>query len=430
MSQKNLLYFAIYWVLYSGILIQWIVRVEALSIVSDALIFVLALTARARRKHVGDLMKYLGRVVPSLMILFLVMGIMVAIINLQPQEAILWTLREYLRYILLVYLAWITFDPEDVRKVKDILTTAMKINFGVVLFESVVLGQVSDFMGGSFSGGNASLVLLVMISIFLFAGDFFQGRLSGRDAVLYLLGYTYIAIIGEIKFLYFMIPAAIYGSYLLNQRFSLIAIAVLGVLVATFVPVMTAVLSLSYGDEYISRTLSVQGIVDETSHAEAMGELDAFNRGTAITMTQKLILKDEAHRLFGYGMGSGSVSGRFSGSIGQRWVNTKFFYFTSSTLLVEVGWIGFILYIFIHIFILWRFWLLYREVGDDPVGKYWASVGILSVGITFLLMWYNNKPLHEFHLFYLLWAVCFLGIYYRQEEIAENEDYEEVTELL
>ena len=93
----------------------------------------------------------------------------------------------------------------------------------------------------------------------------------------------------------------------------------------------------------------------------------------------------------------------------SKYRHTGYFYFTSSFVLIETGWIGYILFISIYLFIMLRF-LYYYIKSKNNQEKYWAAIGTMMGIMTFMFIWYNSAPYVDYYLPFMLWGFCFLGI--------------------
>ena len=227
------------------------------------------------------------------------------------------------------------------------------------------------------------------------------------------------AILGEIKLLYFIIPICFYGMYVLINKFSIYHVVILFFIYWGFVPIMEKAMSLYYDKEYVNQVFTKEYIEDQTTNNYGFAD-GGFNRSTALSLTSTVILKTPLKLCIGNGIGSGSASNIFGGSIYHAYQYTTYNYFATSYILVETGWIGFILFCLIFLILLYRFYYYYKHY-DDIVIKYWASCGIMGAFITYPLMWYSNCPYYDYYLFYILWALCFLSISYRLAYLKNKE---------
>ena len=178
-------------------------------------------------------------------------------------------------------------------------------------------------------------------------------------------------------------------------------------------------LSYFFSDEYVESVFTVEQTEAYTAEGSfVLGQENGMNRSTSLKKTEQLILTDSSHRLFGYGIGASSSSLVFFSPIGTGFRNTFFFLFTPSYLTVEVGKVGWWIFIGIYILLFITFAKFYIT-NKNKVIKYWAGIGILASLMTFILMWYNNTPILVYVLFYYLFAYCIVAI--REELKIKNK---------
>lgn len=401
--------------MFSGAIQQYIYNHELIPLVPDLLIFYLAFLKFPKKDKNWDL--FPEKYIPQLFVILLIGSTIVSVVNLMPLKSVLWGLRMIVRYLLLFVFVYRTFDMSDVFKFKRIVTKTYWINLLFVILQYFVEGKFGDAVGGVF-GGNGILFVFNLFCIFLFSADYFQGRLKYNKFALILAGQMFIAMAAEIKMIYFTIPLAVYAVYVLMKKFSIKHIVVLVIAFLGLVPAMSVTMSFMYGEEYIKKTFDIESIEKETSKTYSFSAEEGigFNRSTSIALTGKIILTDPIHLITGYGIGSANASPTFRSWIFTRYgVLTSYNYFTPSYLLIEFGWIGFMIWVIVLFLLVKRFYDIFR-ITIDPHVKYWATIGCLSALFTYLLSWYNNVPCCDAYLFYFLWAVCFVAIKCRRKK--------------
>ncbi len=408
MKPKQILYFLLYWFLYSGLIKTYLFDNLLFVILPDLLLFYLAIDKKAN--YVRQVRKAVGSWIVVLFSVLLVGSTAVAFLNLMPVYSILWGLRMVLRYLLLFIIVYRFFHSVDVNKVKKILISFFWINIVIVCFQYFIEGRSGDDLVGSFTN-NGELFVFCLLCSFIISKEFFIGCLPKKSFLLFIAAVMFIAMAAEIKLIYFALPLAIYATYVFTKKFSIKHILILGIAYFSLVPAMKATISLMYGEDYVNNVFDVEAIQEETTHAYNLSSLDlSFNRSTCVEKATVLFLTEPFHLLFGYGIGSGNTSQQFNTWIGQTYSSTTSYnWFTPSWLLIEFGWVGFILWILILLLLAKRFYSIYSRSTDDGV-KYWSSIGFLSVLFTFLIAWYNNIPYYNAYILYFFWALCFVGI--------------------
>lgn len=415
-TDKKLIYFLIYWIIYSGLIVQYIWSNKLINFVPDIIVFYLWFTSWEKKYNI-PIKHYIGKVIPIIIVFFIAVGVFSDLLNEQPLLNCLFGLRNYIRYFVLFIVIHKTFNLNDVLKTKDIYIQGLKYNLLFVIFQSLVLGIRGDLLGGTFSGGNSDLYLFILPGIFMLSCDYFQKRIKISTLFLYTAGIIYFALVGEVKIIYFTIPLIIYGAYVLIKRFCISHIVTLIFGFIFIIPLLQYLMGFYYSQDYINKVFELDEI-DRYTNNKGFGE---FNRGTAITLSNSILLTDTQHRLLGYGFNSASTSDIFVSPLSNIYSYISGFqYFSTSYLLAETGWIGFILFIVGHILLFSRFYMFYCKYTKDPIIKNWSTVGLLSVAMTFLLIWFNNSPVCGYYLMYILWAIIFLSIKFRVQYLTRK----------
>ena len=421
MNPKRLLYIVLYIILLNGLVRRYVISNQYVPLLADALLFLLAFAQLPN--NFRDIKRAIGTPVVALFSILLLGSTAVAVINAMSLISILWGLRMVVRYLLLFCFIYKYFNVNDVLKFRQILIKFFWMNAAVVLFQYFVEGIQGDFLGGIFMS-NGELFVFCLFCAFLFSKDYFDGRLNWKRFFLFLAFEMFIAMAAEIKIMYFTIPFAIYAVYIFTKRFSMKHVVILVVAFFCLIPAMKATMSLMYGENYVNSVFDIDRIQEETTKAYNLSEEAAeysFNRSTCVEKATTLILRDKMHILIGYGIGSGNASDKFGTWIYQTYAKiTSYNWFTSSWLLIEYGWIGYIMWIIILCCVAWRFYSVYKKTTDKDL-KYWSSLGLLSVLFTFIVAWYNNMPYYNAYLFYSFWAVCFVAIRERIKQLSSIE---------
>ena len=383
-------------------------------------ILVLYIAYKAPRGETRETRGLLGTGVVWAATVFFSVGLFADVINIVPVPTIFWGVRMVARYFLLLYAIIKLCDYHDVDVFKKFIYKLFKWNAIACAIE-MYLGYSGDVMGGSFVG-NAQLILFMIISLIIFTTDFFNGKISLKSYIGRIVIIFVIAMWAEIKFLYFFTPLCVYSGYVLVRKFHVGHIIGLILAYSLLIPVMQLALRFYYPEEYVNKVFDMEYIEQETHHdgynLSAIGR--SFNRGTCVEKAETLLLQDPLHYWIGHGLGSGTNSGTFNTWINQRYRDTGYFYFTSSYLLIETGWIGYIAFLLVYLFITIRFWKAYWHQEDETI-RYWATLGMMMGLFTFMLIWYNDRPYVDYYLPFILWAFCLLGVVRKGKEMDEDE---------
>lgn len=402
---KKLIYFTIYWIFLSSLINRYIWDSQIITLLPDLLvIFIFLCDPIAKYK----LTTIIGKTVLIILCIFLIIGILSAIANDIALSNILWGLRMIIRYPLLFYIVYQHFNLRDVYWFKKAFYASFWVNAAFILIQ-LASGVVGDSMGGIWNG-NGILANYILISIAIYGGDYFRSKISLTNFSLRVIFFFACATWGEIKLLYFIIPLMLYVQYCFYRKFSFSHVFIILIAYITLIPLLRWGLSFYYDQDYINSTFDVKEI-------EAYNKNDygfsgySYNRGTCVELSTAQFLTDHPfHLLAGHGIGSATVSKLFPSEISTRYADlTRYYYFTSSYVLIETGWGGFILFLLFYALLFLSFFRYYKTARNSPI-KYWSFVGCLTAIMTFIMIYYNNSPYSDYYVPYLVWAVCFVAI--------------------
>lgn len=414
--QKQI-YFTILWVLYWNLLLRYFVSedflgYEYLQLVPDVIIFSLFVKSYKTFK-LRKLRFALGRELLYIYVSIWILGIVSALVHNVSFLAMLWGIRLTFRFALFFVLILSTFKMKDVCKMKKWLYNSYYICLFFCLLQ-FSQGQTHDFMGGIF-GGNGELALFTILITIMSIGDYLQRTMDKRHIIIVLVGYMFVAILAEIKLLYFIFPIISYGVYVLMKRFSLKHVFVLLLAFFFLIPAYQTVMALYYDEEYIEKTFDEEAI-DEETHGSYGFKKGGFQRNTAIPMATEVIIPKSPELYIGHGIGAGSASKTFGGKLYEKYKNTTYHFFSTSYVLVELGWIGLILFAICIGLLSYRFIRFYFK-NRDPFIKYWSACGFITSIITYIMAWYNHEPYDNYYVYYMFWAICFVAIYERKKQL-------------
>lgn len=403
---KKYIYWTIYAVLYCSVLQRYIWNNQLCQLLPDIIIFSLFFFKRKLiNQKTSSINIILGKWIPKLFILFFTIGIISDIINLVNPLSAIWGIRMLLRYILLFLLVYKYFTIQDLIKLHKIINISFYINLILILYQFTT-NITGDAMGGIWNG-NGELSIYIILMTLYFSATYYQKRMHLNAFLFRIMCFYITAMWAEIKMLYFLIPLCIYGVYILLKRFSIKHIIILIIAWFLAIPILTQVLSLYYDDEYVSQTLNIEDLQSYNTNNYGFTE-ESLNRGT-IFEKSNLFLNTPIYILIGHGLGSGNKSSYFSTDLSEQYGKTCYNFFSISYLLMEVGYTGLILYLAIHVLLLYKFLSFYRKTKDEIL-KFWATIGILTTAATFLMIYYNSIPLTNNYFCYLFVAMCCIGI--------------------
>jgi len=405
LSIKRLLDFTIIWIMLGSLIHRYLWPSQLSLLVPDIIVFMLSLANISTLSTNG--FRYLtGNALRFCVYAFIFLGIASDIIHLTSPLAMIWGVRMFVRYFLLLLLILKYYSFEDVNYFHILVYKVFYLNtiFCVIQFFMDVKG---DAMGGVFTG-NGDMALFVLVSLIIFVFDYYNNKISLPHLLALIVISFILAMWAEIKMMYFAIPVAIYAAFVISQSFSIKNLVILLVGILLFVPVLTKTLSLYYDESYIAKTLDYNSLVEYNSNSYGFTE-ESVNRGTALSITLNEILNDPLDKFIGYGIGSGTASKHFSTSAFNENKRTVYSFFTISYVLIETGLIGLILFCLIYLAFTISFYRVYRVATDESI-KYWSGLGLLLGVFSFLFIYYNSSPYSNYYLPFCIWGICYVAI--------------------
>lgn len=408
MKQDKLFWGTLLFLFVKGFIIKTFGNFDLFNLIADLLVVLCAI--KTPKIKIKNIIKITGRPIVFSLFFFFLIGILGDIVNTVPIKTSIWGIKNFLRFFLLIYSIIGRYKFLDSYIFKKLVTKLFYLNILATTFDYYA-GRTGDSMGGIFLG-NGDLAIFLIVSLFLFTSDYFVGRKKKLLVVGAYVSSFLIAMLAEIKFLYLIIPMCLYLSYVLIKKMTIMNISVFILSCLFIVPTLKYALSFYYNEAYIEAIFNEEERDEYLSNSGYnLGMADiGFNRNTSIENVQMLFFRDNLKTsLVGYGLGSASNSKTFGTWIADKYRYTGYFFFTSSFVLIETGWIGYILFISIYLFIMLRF-LYYYIKSKNNQERYWAAIGTMMGIMTFMFIWYNSSPYVDYYLPFMLWGFCFLGI--------------------
>lgn len=412
--EKRLIYLIIYYLLYYGVVQQFFWNSQFLDIIPDILVLYLTYYAWPKTAKV-HYRKIISSSAMFVFCAFLTVGVVSAMIEYSSFLSCLWGTRIYVRYAFLFFSMYNCLEYKDVVRIKKIFIKALNINLLFCVFEFFVLGVSGDPYSGTIFGGNGCLVFFLTPALYFFLSDYFiaHRKIDWSYLSLYFCGLLFVAIVGEIKMMYFFIPLLVYFVFTITRSFNMRNLFFLVFVFVALLPIYRYAMSFNYDENYINNTFDAKSIQSEIK-GKGFG---TFNRNTVLENSAIYLADTSTHLYIGRGFGTSSSSKLFPTEFINKNKGLGFQFFTFSYVVAESGYVGIILVVLFHIILFYRFGRYYFKYHRDCVMKYWAGIGIISIPLQFLLAWYNNLPVYNAYFSVILWSLVVIAIKCRLQEL-------------
>lgn len=345
---------------------------------------------------------------PILCVLFLFLSSVLGLImNGQSMLLYVWGFRNIYRFFIFFFGCAVLLEKEDIAKIFKILYVYLFINVILSTYQYFIQKLGQDYIGGSFGtlkGCNAYMNIYLVILFAYYFVMFQNKKASLRKFLLVLVMSLYIAAISELKIFYLEIIVIIILSFILakpNKRtIILVILSLIGVYIAINLLYM---IYPGFKDFF-----TLDGMLNYSNGGGYSNE-DNINRTTALGSITDLFLDSPSKVLFGIGMGSAEVSqfSAFNSDFYIRYQYLAYDWFSHAFMLLENGYVGFILYTLFFIAIFLGTVKINRRTHNTNRPIYMV-IEILAC-ICILLMWYNSSlRMESAYLLYIVLTIPFV----------------------
>lgn len=353
--------------------------------ITDILILGLLISLCNKTNLLNHRIKILGLLpIYKIVFIILIIGLISSLLNFVRIDLIIWELRTYFRGIIFFTACIYFLKRKDIHFILNAFQKLLYVNVLLCIFEYYVLGIIGDATGGTFNG-NGGLVLFCLILIPYIIFRYFRYEISLQRFILDFLSIFIIATLAELKIVYYIIILTSIFAIFFTQKNKRITqyLCILPILLV----VGSFIIINFFGIEYFNNLYNEEQLNTYVNQEGAYGFIEgSFNRGTAIKQTTKIFFENKPfyHTLIGYGFGSGSTSDLFKGQIATEFTWTNYFYFATSYILIEQGWIGFILFLLMWTILAWIYFKLSKKIDNSLI----LSCFFISL-LMIINIWYN-----------------------------------------
>lgn len=383
-NSKVFIYFIIIFTVFMNTFIDDLHFPAAIRYLNDIFIVILLISLLFRKNIKEVVTNTNSKYVVIFIILFTIVNIVSALINLVPIQLVLWATRNTYRFFVF-YLASITFlEKKDVDNIMRIMCKLQILNFALVLYQYFILGLKQDTLGGLFGhGGNAGL-LIYSIIILAYSIVKYNSKVMPLYQMLFILITTVISsVLAELR-IFFIIIAIILILNVLLTKFTLKKIVIItSVVILFFVSINIYSSIFPYVD------LSIESFISEGTSTGGGYNLSRLN---GISEINKIFFKGDAVKmLFGYGFGNCEYSSFeiFTSNFHNLYGEYHYRWFTHLWIFLETGYFGMISYIMIILSVIVQSLKMKKKVHDGSDKDYLVLSNILAT-IMLIMFIYNS----------------------------------------
>lgn len=286
--------------------------------------------------------------------IMLIIGVMVSIANHNSWPCIMWSLRNLGRFIVFFGGCTVFLEHEDYLRIFKILEWVFFLNFFMIIYEYFVLGMADDDLGGVFgatqtTNGDLNVFLLVMTVYFMVMWA--KKSISFFKLSVVLLIDTFIAVLSELKFVFFemvLIFLLVYAISQLTVYKRTVSLKWIVLILVLLVVGWGGISMLGKIYPHWNGFFSVDKIMTEITREGGYTNKGDINRITFFSTINKSVFTDVILRIEGIGLGGAEFSGRnsiFLSEFYKQYEYLHYYYFSLSWMYIECGLIGVLLYL-------------------------------------------------------------------------------------
>jgi len=306
-----------------------------------------------------------------LIFLFILLGVISAILNKTSMVVLVCGLRSHFKYIPIFLASMFYFDSEKLIKKSFLFWVLVGlINVPVAVIQFLVYHDF-DAVGGLFSLGSSGILTIYQLFIVGYLFIIAENGILKRWKTIVLAMILLVPVfINQTKIVFFLLPLLflyIYRNSIIKN--SVKTICVLLLVLVLFCSLMAAYTRLVPGF-YFSDMLSKDWLYKYLCTDSYYCNEGSLNRLSAITFAIDNISKSPLHFLVGVGIGNASLS-NIPGGMGEyykKYFHLKIDLVYLSRILWEYGIIGPLLYASV-IFLLWKYAVEVKRASKDVYVK-------------------------------------------------------------
>jgi len=426
---KKLVFFQIYYNLAIKFLIGQFGFPHSLNYVTDFVTFVIVLLSLGElragyRKH-----RFIYHVI-FLLLLFTGIGYF---FNLYSPLLYFWGLRNTYRFFIFFLCCAVLLNKKDIQKIITVLIRLLPLNVLICTYQYFTLrnsgGYVSlylgDFVGGMFGpmqGSNVAMNVYLSIILIMSLAAFTEKKMSFLKFMFYSSMCFYIAILAEMKIIYFEFFVIIAMIMLASRiSFKKIATFLLGIILLIGVLNIWTLFNPT-SSSYLTNWDSILEYSAKTSYAGT----GSLNRFTAIPVISKIFFQNNlSEELIGIGLGNADTSNieYFNSPTYVVYGDTlKYTFFQQAILYLETGIIGLLLYVgFFLVLFFSSFQKSTFQWGNNNEYIYILIARVFSI-LAIIMVFYNQTFRLESsgYLAFLILAIPFIWRNNPEEEVTNE----------
>lgn len=355
-----LIFALIFWYIFAGLLIGFLKAPRSIIYFGDFINICLLL--KALLKYKNHKLSFKKSLPLLFMVIFTLIGVLSAFINLESPIQLAWGIRQNCRYFVFYFACLMYLKKVDVDNLLKLVGILFWISLPLCIYEAFFVSYgpgdiVGDYVGGVFygiQGVNAPLNVILIIYTSITVIKFFVGERKIVFLLMTLGVAVGMAAMAELKvFMIEVIFIFIFAMVRNGVSVKSIFLIILGIIAFSYVGEIYVQINARGRSYYTTDYLSIAGMIENITRAEGYDGVGDLNRLTAIpTLFNRFFKGDIWSTLFGIGLGNADYSlgiTALQSDFYQQYSGLHYQWFSTAFVFVETGVLGLINYLLIFI---------------------------------------------------------------------------------
>lgn len=341
---------------------------------------------------------------------FFIIGIGTSILNGVEVRLVIWSLRNYGRFIVFVIGIVRYWQEDSTNKLFKSLFPILLINMAVSIVQYSTHAYSPDWIGGilgNYYGVNSYSMMLFMFAGAYYIDSFINQKEKTYKILLALISIMVCVVVADLKVFYFLfvIEAIV---IMLQNKIGIRTIILFAIGSVLAVAIYFVCLSI-YNSQNIFDINYIMYYLTESSYSYST---TSINRTDGIAIINRVFNFTNEQKLFGLGLGAGEYNSFFSGDIYNKYGNMHYIWFLYAWIYLENGIVGLVLFLFLLVLLL-IFISKHKRDKEDPISR----IACAMLVVAFILVFYNPSLRNDSgYLFYTI-----IGIAIKKCLETENE---------
>lgn len=331
---------------------------------------------------------------------FFLTGIATALLNGVGFHLILWSLRNYLRFIVFGIGIITYWNDIYTTKILNSLFPILIINAAASIFQYSRHIYSADWIGGvlgNYYGVNSYSIMLFLISSAYYVDAFINNKEKVYKVFLAVISIFVCVVLADLKVFYFLF---IIEAVVVMQQNQIGGRTIVLFIAGSFLAAILYFVCLSvYNMQNIFDINYIMFYLTESSYSYST---TSINRTDGIPIINRVLNFTKGQQIFGLGLGAGEYNSFFSSDIYNKYGSMHYIWFLYAWLYLENGYVGIVLFFLMLTFLLVYIW---RNKGQTPSSI--QKTGCAMLIVAYILTFYSPSLRNDSaYIFYMIIGIA------------------------